>query len=83
MTMTADQLLKWEKFHFPTQQEAANAVDLSIRQFRRYENGISPIPLKIELSCVSIALGFNSWEDFTKLPNVKKLVDFAKAGEQK
>lgn len=62
--MTPDQLVKWQKRNFPNQQLAADALDCAIRQFRDYQNHIAPIPLKIELACVAIELGFMSWEDY-------------------
>jgi hypothetical protein len=60
--MTPHDFLDWrERIMDATQADAATMLGINRRMLQLYEAGHNPIPLKIALACVALALGHRAY----------------------
>ena len=55
--MTPAALRTWRKHLGLSQKAAAEAIGKSRAMYQRYEMGMDPVPLTMELACAAVALG--------------------------
>ena len=59
--MTPTALRAWRKHLGLSQSAAAEAIGKSRAMFQRYEKGLDPVPLTLELACAALALGITRY----------------------
>lgn len=59
--MTPDQFRTWRKRLGYTQQKAADAIDVSVRQLAKYEHGHAEIPRTVALACAAVTLQIHDY----------------------
>ena len=61
--MTPADLRAWRAAMFLTQQQAAEALGVSLRTVKSWESGFAAPPAFLALACAALAAGLGPWVD--------------------